>query len=163
MLRIYILTALFILCMVHPMSGGENIYTWKDAQGEIHITDQSPPDGVEIIDSSPAPPKPDMKSTEKQPKAGKVTRQNVQQREKLLKEFTEYRAEEAAAWKKAEELIAEAEELRSRSAIQKVKRKYRRRARALEEEAGEVIKKAEAAAVQAEKLEKSLNINPGSK
>ena len=34
--------------------GAENIYTWKDEQGVLNITDQSPPDGVEIIDISPS-------------------------------------------------------------------------------------------------------------
>ncbi len=35
--------------------GGDNIYTWKDEQGVLNITDYVPPYGAEIINISPSP------------------------------------------------------------------------------------------------------------
>lgn len=158
------LATLFVLFIGTQVYGSENIYTWKDARGVIHITDKSPPDGVEIMDISPAPPKPAVKSKKQvQPANRQVTPQSDQQRNILLNQAAMLRAEEAASRQKAEELTAEAQELRSRSAIQKVKRRYRRRARVLEQEASEALEKAEAEAKKAEKIEKRLNINQGSK
>lgn len=155
------LVTLLVLFIGTQVYGGENIYTWKDAEGQINITDNPPPDGVELLDTSPAPPKPAVEPKKQaQPATRQVTSQSVQQRNKLLNQAAILRAEEAAAWQKAEEIIAEAEELRNKTGARaKRKNRYRRHATVLEQEAGEFIKKAETAARKAEKIEKRLKIN----
>jgi hypothetical protein len=72
----------------------------------------------------------------------------------LEEQAARYRTKEAAARQKAADLMEEAAQLRSRSAIRKVKRKYRRWAAVMEQEARQLVSKAEAHARQATELEK---------
>ncbi|GAB4336681.1 MAG: hypothetical protein Kow0089_07260 [Desulfobulbaceae bacterium] len=54
MRKTVILPVLLSLFLSIPAPGAENIYTWRDEQGILNITDQPPPAGAEILDVSPS-------------------------------------------------------------------------------------------------------------
>jgi len=121
-------------------------YTWRDANGTLNITDYAPPDNVEILEISPIPHVPPPPAPEVLPEA-KVEKQQ------LLKSAAALRQQEEALRTKATDLINEATELRSRDAIRKVKRRYSRFARRMEDEAQGLITSADQAAQKAAALE----------
>ncbi|MDD3618838.1 MAG: DUF4124 domain-containing protein [Desulfobulbaceae bacterium] len=130
---------------------GVNNYTWKDAQGVLNITDYPPPEGVEILDIRPVP-RQRVKRPARPPEAARAA--DAQKSRRLLEgQAARYRAEEAAVREDAVSLLQEAQHLRSRSAIRKVKRKYRRWAAVMESEARQLVHRADALAKKAEKLE----------
>ncbi|HHO47254.1 MAG TPA: DUF4124 domain-containing protein [Desulfobacteraceae bacterium] len=126
-------------------------YTWKDEQGVLNITDYPPSEGVEILDIRPVP-RQQVKRHARPPEAARAA--DAQKSRRLLEgQAARYRAEEAAARHEAVSLLREAQHLRSRSAIRKVKRKYRRWAAVMESEARQLVHRADALAKKAEKLE----------
>lgn len=132
--------------------GGNNNYTWKDAHGTLNITDYPPPEDAEIIDISPIPSPPAETVPAAPQSQGTLQEQNTT-RNQLLAEAAALRKEEETLRLRAAELNAEAEELRSRSAIQKVKRRYRRWARGMDQEAADLISRADSLAGKAQALE----------
>ncbi|MDH3328130.1 MAG: DUF4124 domain-containing protein [Desulfobulbaceae bacterium] len=158
MLLKLLLTMLLSFSLAASGYARETLYTWKDSGGTLHITDQAPPDDAEILEISPGGHEQFQDvNKQRQPSAGKTPKLNGKRRDALRKEAASLREEETAARKLATELTFEAQELRSRSAIKKVKKKYRRRARELEQEAEQALEKAETAARKAEKIEKILH------
>lgn len=143
-------TVLFLLLSTSPCFGGNYNYTWIDEQGTTNITDFPPPDNVEILDVSPIPEvnRPSYASQELA-----KSKADAEKRSQLREQAAQKRQEETAARLRASELISEAEELRSRSAIHKVKRKYRRWANAMEDEAEALLSKADSLGSEAAKLE----------
>ncbi len=152
MLRGFLLIVFLVLFTNSQAYCERNIYTWKDADGTLNITDKEPPDGVEIIYIRPALKKTtDSSATQIQPQLQKENQQKnitpITEPENQLKKSAPQSGEEIALRQQAEKLISEANELKTRSGgTLKVKRNNKRRARAMEAEAAKLLEKADALA-----------------
>lgn len=151
-----IIVALLSVFLFSIGYGTENIYTWKDEQGVLHITDNRPPYGAEIIDVSPS-----YRKAAEEIQAQRLIRQKSlfqkQERQRMREEAVQARRVEAEALQLAEESLQQAESLRQVKGKLEKKRRYYRKAERYEKKAEEALKKAEAAGKKAEMLEKRLS------
>mgnify|MGYP005621352413 CR=1 FL=1 len=84
---------------------GENIYTWKDRDGVLNITDHAPPSGAEIIDISPSY----REKTEELWHQRRIRQQEIAESEqrRLREQQAEAERKEAASRKRAEQQLME--------------------------------------------------------
>lgn len=144
-----ILTTFLTLFLAGMCYGAEFNYTWKDAEGNLYITDYPPPDGAEIIDISiiPVPaPKPPIQQQVEQPGQSEI-------RSRLEAEAAALRKEETALRHKAAVLAEEAAEQRRIGKKRHYKERFQRRAGIKDREAEELVRQADALAGKAESLE----------
>ncbi|MBU0480293.1 MAG: DUF4124 domain-containing protein [Proteobacteria bacterium] len=100
--------------------GGDELFTWKDEQGGLHITDVRPPVGAEIINISPN----NLKAAEE------VQRQRLLRQEKIREEkIRQDREREIINNKVAEAIEKKAAIRKANEEIEKEKAKKRREKR----------------------------------
>lgn len=46
---------LLLLCLCIPLAAAAEIYKWTDGSGQIHYSDQPPPDQAQVIKAAPVP------------------------------------------------------------------------------------------------------------
>ncbi len=157
MMRYRVILAAVVSVFLWTISyGAENIYTWRDKNGVLNITDQAPPDGVEILDVSPSY----RKKAAQQEQSRQVRRQKSYQytNQKILQQKADQaRKQEAEALQRADELYSKAQAASEVKGKRKKKRRFYRRARRYQKQAEEAVAQAERAAKQAEKYEKQLS------
>lgn len=120
-----------------------NIYTWKDKNGVLNITDTPPPSGAEILDVSPSHTQEARESRRKlQEVQEEIHQERLEKRQQ--QQAIQERKEKAAALDKADELREKAEEMREgvEGGIRK-RRRYEIRAERLEQQADRLIENPE--------------------
>jgi hypothetical protein len=150
-----ILTTLLTLFLAGICSSAEFNYTWKDAEGNLFITDYPPPDGVEIIDISIIPVPAPQQLAPVQQQVEQPGQDEI--RSRLEAEAAALRKEETALRYKAAGLAEEAEEQRRIGKKRHYKERYQRRAGIKDREAEELVRQADALAGKAESLERQAS------
>jgi hypothetical protein len=136
------------------------LYTWKDDQGTLNITDTAPPDGAEIIDISPAATPPKKKTSpakiekNEKGKTAKKTKAMSMEKKELLSRAAKLRDQEASAVKQREELLAEIESWEAKKGTKRKRRRNKRNINKLQQEVEQVSQEAETAGRKAAALEK---------
>lgn len=101
----------------------ENIYTWKDKNGVLNITDYPPPPEAEILDISPS----------HRAKAEEYWRQRQLQQERMEQaeqrriqeeQAAEARTKEAEAYREADRLLKKAQEVKEEQRPPRKRRGY---------------------------------------
>ncbi len=147
-----------IFCVVTFSIAGEAIYTWKDEQGVLNITDAPPPAGAVVLDVSPVPHDPVRKNKKKSaqqvvpPSPSQVTISPEKQR--LLDQAAAYRKQEEEAYQRGVALQAEIEEWQAKSGTKRKRRRNNRKIKKFNERFIAVNNEIETAATKAEELEK---------
>lgn len=109
-LRIIILTLATVL-LWNSGYCEENIYTWKDKNGVLNITDYPPPPEAEILDISPS----HREKTEEYWRQRQLQQERIEQaeqRKKQEEQAAEARAKEAEAYREADQLLKRAQEVK---------------------------------------------------
>lgn len=153
--KIILTVALTLLLLAGICYGALFNYTWKDAEGDLFITDYPPPDGAEIIEISiiPAPEQQRVTAAQQQVEpTGPITA-----RSRMEAEAAALRKQESVLRHKAGELFAEAEEQRRLGKKHHYKERYQRRAGLKDREAEELVRQADALAGKAESLERQAS------
>ncbi|MDD3619797.1 MAG: hypothetical protein RBR09_07155 [Desulfobulbaceae bacterium] len=99
----------------------ENIYTWKDKNGVLNITDHAPPSDAEILDISP--------SHRQQAEEYWRQRREIQERARQAEEERRMKEQAAAAERREAEARRQAEELMERARRMEEMRKPERKKR----------------------------------
>jgi len=148
---------LFLTSVNH---GAENIYTWKDKEGVVNITDQPPPPGAEIIDVSPSYRKEaEELQRERMNRIDKIRQDRDRQQQ--MNQLSELRKIEKEALQAAEEFMELANNSYSRAERAQDKERNRRlksKGQGYETKYKEALARAEKAKNEAEMLEKSLGL-----
>lgn len=148
-----LLLAVLFLCIATICAGARFSYTWKDAEGNLFITDYAPPDDAEVLDvriiPMPEQPQVDPEIIKEQ----QLERQSKARRA-LLTRAAELKKEEQELRRQAADLTEEAGELRRLAKKLHYKQRYRRRAALKEEEAADLANRADELARQADALER---------
>jgi hypothetical protein len=152
-----ILTATFFMVILVFSSGSaQQIYTWTDANGVVHLSDQAPPQDVSVDEV--------LKYPEKTPQQQQAIEEKIEQQRQRLERLDRIdaaqraalearRAEEKARQAKAEaeaELRANQEYVRQLSNRRWKRRKFRKRIERIKIETEATMAEAAAAAQQAE-------------
>lgn len=150
-----ILTAALTLLLAGICYGERYNYTWKDADGNLFITDYPPPDGSEILEVNviPLPERQQVAPPRKQdvPSGPKAARSGLEA------EAADLRKQEADLRQKAAGLAAEAEEQLRLAKKHHYKERYQRRAGLKEREAEELVRQADALSAKAQSLERQAS------
>lgn len=151
---------ILLLAMIQPLStarGEEYIYTWKDRNGVLNITDYAPPPGAEILEISPSR----RKEAEEYWRRRQILREEAekaQQRKRMEQKAARARQGEADARREADEYYEKARRMVEGAAgSREKKRRYLRRAKRLAEQGEKKIREAEEIRTEAEGLEKKLH------
>ena len=149
--RIFLFTAL-LLCLAAVCSAARFSYTWKDAEGNLHITDFAPPEDAEVLDVRVIPmPEPEQIDPEALQQQRIEQRQDA--RQEMLARAAQLRKEEKTLREKAANLREEARELRRVAKKLHYKQRNRLRAGLKEDEAAELDNQADGLAREASALE----------
>jgi hypothetical protein len=135
-----ILTALTFSFIINEAWCQENIYTWRDQNGVLNITDYPPPAGADLLEISPSHREEAMELLHRRRMLEAKIEKYLREQEEKRQASTE-RKQKIAAQEEAARLLKEAEEMREgvRGDIEK-HRRYDRRAEKLEEKAKEIIR-----------------------
>lgn len=147
-----ILTAVLTLFLAGICFGAQFNYTWKDAQGNLSVTDYPPPEGAEIIDISIIAGPEQQRIAPVQQQDGPPGQSAT--RSRLVAEAAVLRNQETSLRQQAAGLAEEAEEQRRLGRKHHYKERYQRRAGLKDREAEELIRQADALSGKAESLER---------
>ncbi len=154
---LHALLIVLALAWVFPVYSQTKIYTWTDAKGRVHLTDEPPPEATvrEIIETPPNPP--DAESEESQiQKQLQEARQEEQRRRELAdvtRRAREADAQARAAVRRAEDQIQQALETRKRFGNTPSRREqFKYRIRAEDEKAVQFQEEAQRAVQRANTL-----------
>jgi len=151
---IIVLSAMFIWNIGYCQE--DTIYTWKDKNGVLNITDAPPPPDAELLDSSPGHRK-EAEAYQLQLMEKEKRSYREQQRKIVEQQATEARQKEADAARRADELYQKAEEMtQGVEGPKRVKRRVKNRASELVNKAQKAEQQAVAAGKKADALEKQL-------
>ena len=152
MKKIIILLAVLLLMIAETAIAARYNYTWKDADGGLNITDYPPPEDAELLDVRVIP-MPETKEITPTRRQNELIQEQNETRKRLLLKAESLKEEEARLRQRAAELIGEAGELRRISKKLHYKSRHRLRAAKKEEEAEELLNRADSLSKEAETLE----------
>jgi len=117
----------------------DNIYTWKDKNGVLNITDAPPPAGAELIETSPGHREEALEILRQQ-QILQEKRAHFQREIELEQQAAREKKQNLEAQEEAAALMEEAEEMREGvSGGLRKRSRYERRAQRLEEQAQEIL------------------------
>ncbi|MDW7771663.1 MAG: hypothetical protein SCH71_02120 [Desulfobulbaceae bacterium] len=137
-MRFVIIAGLAAVLLCNNSYGQENIYTWRDKEGVLNITDYPPPGDAELLEISQSHREEAIKLLRErrilQAKIEEYLREKRREQEELREQ-----ARKAAAMEEAAELLEEAENMRNVQGELRKRRRFGWKAESLEEKAKELI------------------------
>jgi len=160
-MRSVIIAVTLLFCAATSGYAADAIYTWKDKNGVLNITDAPPPAGAVVLDVSPVThgQTPQKKNDKKAGSNSSADQQNPAQitispeKQRLLNEAAKYRKLEAEAVQRGKELQAEIEAWQAKSGTKRKRRRNNRQIKKFNERINAVNKEIKEAGAKAAELE----------